>query len=304
MAVMTAMIYGQSGTGKTSLLAAIAKYLAQLLPGTRSRAVTCEEYPALKASEHVDVWPVDGRKFPFETLQQAVEGWWPADPADPLSVPLPPKDKLRGINAYFFEGTATMGDFMLGGYSFGGLSARIGRGEKIGTEEGAFRFDENTIHVGGVSRSHYHLVQKRMLDLIICSRRLPTLVFWTGHEIRVTDDSRPGFFFIGVEVVGQAATHYINRNVANVFHLTNPPSGVKQGGELIPEYKLYVQDHYPTVGDLTTPFKAKIQVPDQASLKDCHPIKGTVDQMASSLLTLLTTSGGLNLQSLATNKGA
>jgi hypothetical protein len=284
------MVYGDSGTGKTSLLAALAKQLN----GT-TRVVTCEEHPALLNVPNIQVWPIGLRPFPFESLQQAVEGWWPLNPQDPKSKLFPPTDETWAtVRSVMFEGTATFSDYLMGGYAYGGLAARIGRGEKVGTGDETFRFDEGTVHVGGVGRSHYLLVQKRMMDLIVTSRRLPTIVMWTAHEIRLEDDSRPGFYFVGPEVAGKAATYYINRNYANVWHLASS-AGPKVNGEAIPEYSLYVQDHYPRIGDIQTPYKAKIQIDGVHQSKLPHPIKGDSTKMASSLIALLKEYGPIDL---------
>jgi len=267
MAHSVTLAYGETLHGKTSFLDSVMQYLLKQNPNTRARLATCENFDSLQPwidAKVLDVWQLDQRDEPFDTIALASLGYWPIDPTDPTSKLLPPEKQkdFSMVEARFFEGMATYCDFMMGGYAKGGLAARSGRGERIGPAEETISFTDGGQKVGGNPRTHYNIAQRWIHGAVTNSKKLPGHVIWTSHEV-VAKDDRSQKPILGPELVGTAATSSATRWFGNTIHVLRVDKRIPatQGREtaLVSEYRLYLKAHYsdeiPTI-----PYKAVLRV--------------------------------------------
>lgn len=256
----TVLIYGGSGTGKSSLIAALAEHF--LADGLTVKAAIAEESAPLKRvkSEKFSMWNLGLREHPFDAVRFASQGFWPQILEDP-------KSKLVHTSAdvWLFEGLSTMGDLCLGATVSGGLAARYAEERGTGLEEKNVRFTDGQMKIGGNPQSHYGTVQRWMLDSMAVSRKLPGIKVWTAHELRVNDEKtmQP---IVGPQIVGEAKTKTddIPRLFANVFHcgIKLEKKEVKGYGVVpIPVHRLYLSTHADELLK-TMMYKAKSELPD------------------------------------------
>jgi hypothetical protein len=273
MALSHNCIYGNSGVGKTTLIAQIIRYFFDNF-GCRSKVMTCDNMAPLKrvVSDGIaQVWNINERDYPFQTSEMAVQGFWPEDINDPES-DLTQRNDYDQYPLRFYEGLSTVGEYMLGSYAKGALAQRAGSNQRVGpgTRPGEDTISfmdgkKKTTPVGGNSRSHYNVVQRAVHKLVIMSYRLPVHVWWSAHEIKAAKDEygtpHPNF---GPEVVGTAFTPKTPRWFDNMLHLAiEPPKvGDKKGLRGAGDRKIFLTDHYdPLIPNI--PFKAKIGVPPE-----------------------------------------
>ena len=273
MALSHVGLYGNSGVGKTTLIAQIIRWFNETY-GFKSKVLTCDNQAPLRRvidDGIAQVWNINERDYPFETTEMAVQGYWPEELSDPTS-DLVRLDDYKEYPLRFYEGLSTYGEYMIGSYAIGGLAQRAGSNQRVGpgTRPGEDTISfmdgkKKTTPVGGNSRSHYNVVQRAVHKLVIMSYRLPVHVFWSAHEIKATKDEygtpHPNF---GPEVVGSAMTPKTPRWFDTLMHLAIEPqkTGVSKGLRGSGIRKIYLTDHYdPNIPNI--PFKAKVGVPPE-----------------------------------------
>lgn len=244
--------YGETLHGKTSALSSVLKWGVSQKKNFKARLYTAENWetlePWVKAGV-LDVWQIDQRQEPFDTIAQASLGYWPEDPEDPESKVIAPakQEDFKAIDAWFFEGMATFCDFMMGNFAYGGLAARSGRGERIGPAEDTISFKDGDCKVGGNPRTHYNIAQRWIHSAVTNSKKLPGHKIWTSHEV-VAKDDRSQKPILGPELVGTAATSQSTRWFGNTIHVlrvdTKVSSGAGKEASLKSEYRLYLKPHY------------------------------------------------------------
>ena len=269
--------YGDSLWGKTTFLGSVLHYGLSKNPNFRARLYTAENYDALEPwikAGILEVWAIDTRENPFDTVFQAAQGWFPIEPNNPTSAVRPPSVKdLEEISVWLYEGMATFCDFMMGSYAKGGLAARSGRGERIGPAEETVSFVDGASKIGGNPRTHYNIVQRWMHGAVKQSKKLPGHVIWTSHEVVAKDDrtQRP---ILGPELVGTAATSTCTRWFGNTIHVMRVDSKDKGKGKetsLTSEYRLYLKPHY-SVDSPNIPYKAVLRVPAEVPQEEVEKI--------------------------------
>ncbi len=250
MALFSACVYGESGRGKSSLAGKLVKWVREnVLSDAIAKVYTCEHdsaYNELVNDGFVKIWNLNTRQTPFETIDAASQGAWPKDVDDPMS-PLVFPDLKKGLGneiIHIYEGISTFGEFMGGGYALGGLSARAGRGERIGPAEETIKFSDGSKGVGGNARSHYNVVQNAIEGAVKLSHKLPVFNLWTAHEIKSKNDL--GYPIVGPEVFGQKQTQYVPRWFANQLHLSinQKTKQTKEGPVLDLEYRMWLKPHF------------------------------------------------------------
>jgi hypothetical protein len=257
-------VYGDTLHGKTTFLDSVMRYCLARDPKFKARLYTCSNYevlvPWVKAGV-LEVWQIDTRQEPFDTVIQAAQGWWPDDPSDPTSKVRP---SVEGIGAWFFEELSTFCDYMMGGYVRGGLAARAGRNERIGPAEETVSFVDGSSRVGGNPRTHYNIVQRWIHGAVVQSRKLPGHVVWTSHETVAKDERRMDRLILGPELVGTAATAAATRWFGSTIHALRVDRKVSEKDPRIQsEYRLYLKPHFsPEIP--TVPYKAALRVPAEA----------------------------------------
>ncbi len=243
------LCYSAFGCGKTTLWAELFK---QLRTGDeKMRIYTAEHANSIQADIDtglVEVWKLNTRDHPFDTLRMACKGWWPEDPADPDSRILPPTPETwvkYPFRAY--EGMATFSNYLATNHSIGGLLQRAANGESIGFDEGGkVQFDDGGTSVGGSTRTTYGIIQKEIQGLIQVSQRRPGYVFWSTHEDTIFQKGTGLPLFSGPEVFGGALTSSIGREFADVWRISPVTTNLQDAAgnvRSVTERRLYVKDH-------------------------------------------------------------
>ncbi len=261
-------IYGDFGTGKTTLAIRLAKKL--LSNGEKVRLVTAENTMSIK--EHIDsgfveVFHVEGRDHPFDTLRKAVDGWWPIEPHKPEVSKLvaPTAATFEEYPLWMYEGTTTLSSYLDDNLVLGGLRQRSADGESIGINEpNKIRFTDGDVTVGGNSQVSYGIIQSEMVSLIKRSQRLRSYTIWTSHSDiiyqQIVVNGRPAQgrpLYGGPEVFGGALTGSIGKEFADVWRIGT--TEVEVEGTKYTERRLYVKEHR----DSDIPWKAKNSAGDE-----------------------------------------
>jgi GTPase SAR1 family protein len=277
----TELVYGRSGSGKTSWLLKLARYL-YLKTGKRARwylgdgggeTITCTGWA--DPGGFIDLWPYIIRNNPMETTQLICEGCWPEEPMNPKTKMIPPTmQDLDEVGLWVFEGTTVMSDYMMGDKE-GGLAWRMAKGETLNQDQ-SFRFKDGDILFGGNARTHYGFVQRKMLDLIGRTTRLPGVKYWTAHEVKVDDtENREAIF--GPDVCGQKLTTRIGGSFGNTIHLhvahvekTVTDAVTKKAVKTIEEeFRAYTRTHYDPDGQTQAKYYANTRM--DARVREAYP---------------------------------
>lgn len=256
--LLSTLIYGHPGSGKTTYLNQLADILLEAWPSKIIRLVTAEESAPLLskiAGGKIQCWHLDRMRYPFEALRFASQGYWPLKLDDPLSkYSAPSPETWEKVSATFFEGASSFGDYLLGSQAYGGLAARTARGEKLGLDEKTVNFQDGSVLVGGNNRSQYNTVQSDVLACIGYSRQLPCTLVWTAHQDQFVP-AQGNESIIGPVIVGTAKMPAIIRAFGNVLHAYTCMAPDPKG-----EKRLYLTDHYWAMNP-TVPMRARTQLP-------------------------------------------
>lgn len=264
----TELIYGRSRSGKTTWLLKLARYIF-LKTGQRTRwylgdggGETITNTGWADPSGFIDLYPYTIRNNPIETSQLICEGYYPEDIMNPKTRLLPPTpEDFAKIGLWVYEGLTAMSDYIMGDKE-GGLADRMAKGETLNKDD-SFRFQDGSIKVGGNSRTHYGFTQRKMLDLIGRTMRLPSIKYWTAHELKVEDqDYREAIY--GPDIVGTKLTPRIGANFGNTIHMhvahieteridEQTKKKVKQMNE---QFRAYVRTHFDPDGQTTAKYYA------------------------------------------------
>ncbi len=296
------LAYGQGGMGKSTLAARAAAYLWKT-EGLRARVVNADgggtesAFSPLIAAGAAEVWHIDqwDEKALFSNLDQATQGFWPADPLTPGSPLLPPTrdwkpcpfcaadsgGKGLGMVATcatcgkpFPPGTFLKqkrelinGAEQVGIYVFEGIS-RFGelllqRLKKIDPSGGNSISEEN-FKISSPGQAHYLMAQSYMGQFVGNTRRIPVpLTFWTALEMRSDEDGKPIY---GPKGPGKALTAAMIPWFTDVLHIDGfqkKLNGVtqkdKDGVEVL-ERRMFIAPHFPP-DNPSQRFAAKTSVP-------------------------------------------
>lgn len=279
------LVYGISGSGKTSFYERVARYLWQK-EGKRTRWLlgdgggrTLEASGAWVPSDpargfvdvmHYHLWP-----HPFKTTAKLCEGWFPADPSKAGSELLPPSaDTWNEVGAVIIEGVNTMGDYLMGSNP-GGLADRAskdGQTYKSGDKDQLIKFDDGGFGVAGNVPTHYMMGQARMLENIQRTEGIPVFVGWTAHECEVYEGKGDNkrLVYVGPDAVGQALTKRIGASFGHTLHLVKVPVRTKVQDPTLKrevtvnnhEHRAYLRDHFDPQGLHQAPCFANARVPE------------------------------------------
>lgn len=252
----TELVYGRSRAGKTTWLLRLARYLF-LKTGKRTRwylgdgggeTITITGWA--DPGGFIDLYMYPFRDNPMETSQLICEGYWPEDPLDPKTrLIMTPAETLGNIGLWVYEGLTVMSDYMMGERE-GGLANRMAKGEMLNKDD-SFRFKDGQILFGGNARTHYGFVQRKILDLIGRTMRLPGIKYWTAHELKV-DDTEYRESIYGPDVVGQKLTPRIGANFGNTIHMqvahvekeVEDPTTKRKVKQIVEEFRAYTRTHF------------------------------------------------------------
>lgn len=279
MAKLSLCVYSDPGKGKSTFIVELLDWLREHgLPEAKARIATVEHtgtYDEAVADGKVELWDMNTREEPFETVDAAAHGLWPE------KNPENPKDKLIKTDFNQFpllaiEGISTIADYVGGSYVRGGLASRSGRKERIGPAEETISFTDGGLAIGGNPRSHYNIVQQFIRGAVANSHKLPVYLVWTAHEQKAKDD-KTGLPIVGPEVFGNKATQHVSRWFSNMIYLSSRPydrkiEQVVNGKKevvTIPdnEYFLWLKEHYePSMPGIAIKARNQFGARNQASV--------------------------------------
>ena len=255
-------VYGAFGAGKTAFLGELIQEL--LPPGTRARVITAEHYNTIQSLVYdkdtnpngiIEVWKVNTRPHPFETMRFAVDGFWPEnvnDPSSPLIAPTAETWAKYPIRVH--EGMATVCQYLASNQVEGGLLDRAGKGDIIGPVQEHIQFQDGETGIGGMCWAHYNIGQRELVGLVQRSQKYPGYSIWSSHE---DDGKERNSRIVGPEVIGSALTGSIGREFADLWRVAGVPFDYGEGADKrrFIERRLYVKEHFDQNGG--GPYKAK-----------------------------------------------
>lgn len=210
MAKSTLLIFGDSGTFKTSNLGLAAKYIYRKTRGKQVRLVTAEQFRPilhLVTAGLIDVCSVTRSNNPLVTLRKLSYGWWMDETGQKL---VPPKGKLEDtVGGYLIEGTTSISDILM-------EDARD-KQRQLG-QQPVGKFMEEDEKFCNNPLDHYGFVQREMLARIRSFAALTVdYVIFTGHEAKGEEEvSRSPIR--GPGLTGTAATDKVGKEVGSLIH--------------------------------------------------------------------------------------
>jgi hypothetical protein len=276
------LVYAPSGVGKTTWWLGLAIDLFERT-GLKTRCYIGdgggETITVSGVEDFVEVCNYALWNEPFSVSQAACDGWWPQEPENPASKWMPPGVGLgQTYGLFVFEGLTVMSDYMMGDRQ-GGLANRMSQGQSLNKDE-SFRIEEkgevlaskipHKPAFGGNARTHYMLVQRRILDLVQRSAALPGITYWTAHErIGSEDPNLGGGKLIGPDVCGEALTSRIGASFGNTIHLmavsqrskVKDPLTGREVDRFSLERRAYTRRHMDPEGRHMTPYYANTRLP-------------------------------------------
>lgn len=270
------LVYGESGSGKTSWALELAQYFwlkhrkrTRWYLGDGGGETIKQLLTSFGEDRFIDIWEYQNWKNPFDTAQKMVLGGWPEDLSDPSSkviVPLDYSTISSEFGLFVYEGLTVISDYMMGDIE-GGLAWRMAKGEML-NEDKSFRFVDGDLKIGGNARTHYGLVQRRIPALLRANERVPVFKLWTAHEMKAEDDTS-NEKVIGPDVVGKALTAKIMGSFGHTVHLTKAakrikkkdPATGKEIEEIVAERRAYTESHYDPNGNHFAKYLANVRIP-------------------------------------------
>lgn len=215
------VIYGPTGTYKTTAIAHMARYYAEtvgkatlLLSADGGGWGPCDEEVA---AGMIRPFRVDTATIPLPMIRKASQGYWPRNPEEPdISkvdfVPIPWDD----IGAIAVEGITSIGTMLMrhcadktlktGEEATSKFSMPIMVNGQLATETFA-----------GNSKGHYQFVQNQLYGMVMNFISLPCkYVLFTAHEKRSEDDDRSTIY--GIAAPGKAITPLIPTWLGDCIH--------------------------------------------------------------------------------------
>lgn len=240
------LLYGESGTTKTSRLGDIAEYLFKRY-GKRSRLITADTggWEVIEDLVRTDDNPdgiidafalVQHRTNLYETMQKLCLGFWPEDPRDPQSRLLPPtQNGLKEFSGVFYEGLTSWCDIAMNTNVTDLEHVRVPRSEAE---------KENLIESGEFKRrfssqTDYGSIQEFIAACVRDSGMLPMAkVVWTALEQKGEDDQKKPV--LGPDIIGRKATGKCGPWFGNLIHIDLVPVNVEVPDPINPAKKIVV----------------------------------------------------------------
>lgn len=251
----TLLIYGETGTYKTSNIGRFARYMYEKT-GKPTRLISADGGGWMPVQAEIDAGIIDALRIveaeqPLPLLRKLGQGYWPIEGKLQLS-------DLGGVGAYCIEGLTSISMLL--------LRHLVKTGRKV-SEEVIGKFEEE-IEVDGrrvkesfsaPSRSHYGFIQNFVLDMLASFRALPVeRVLFTAHEGKGSDDITNQMVY-GPATVGKAITDKLPAEVGDLLHFYAVPVG-SPTSKL--EVRCYLDKHPDTQTRILWPSKARLQ-PEQ-----------------------------------------
>lgn len=221
----TALIYGDSGIGKTANLQLLAEYFLALYPGTKGRLITADGGGAapflqtgLIESGKIQMLNMAASDLAYAEINALSEGKWPHDGKSGCRDWFT-KDNIEKekISFYFIEGLESFGQLLLSHMAHQ-TSGRAGF--KLSwnfSEEGG---GGESYTVGGLDQGHYGIVQSELTRMHKKGfSQLPVQwIVWTSKVARGEEDRTRETIF-GPAIVGKAKTSTISGDFGDCLHM-------------------------------------------------------------------------------------
>lgn len=212
----TLLIYGDSGTYKSSNLGELAEYLFERY-GLISRLITADSGVS-PMQEQIDRgviihWDLTTAKNPMGLFKKALRGYWPdklvKGKADEGTFRLNSPAELSQFGGYFIEGLTRIADVMMQDLR----DKRRDTGEPLQA-----KFEDGGVSFAQASRGTYGFVQTYTQDWVGELKALPVpWVIVTAHEGKGEDGVSKKTIF-GPAIVGKAATDKVCGWFENSVH--------------------------------------------------------------------------------------
>lgn len=220
----TTLIFGKTGSGKTTSLGEAAKYLYKKTGGRIGRWI-CSDKGGWKPAQGiadagiVEVYNiVDEPNMPV-LIHKLARGYWPTaleQGQRPKGVKLAPptEESMKNVGFYFYEGlTSTAEELMkylrdrqipIGGDAVGKFTVKDEDGKDV-------LFCANNM-------KHYDWVQGEMMVVLseLTALPVPNVIISANEAAGTDDDSRDTIR--GPQVIGKAATARVGKNVGDCIH--------------------------------------------------------------------------------------
>lgn len=212
----TALIYGDTGIGKTANLKQLAEYLLKMYKGSVVRLLSNDaggytpfRQSGLIEAGSVKVHDMTNSDFLYAELNHASRGYWPlgGNKWAPWKEP---------TCCYMIEGLESCGENLLSHLSHQ-TSGRAGFKHSWSYDE---EFDGTTYAVGGLDRGHFGIVQSELLRMHRKGfANLPCpWVIWTSKVGRGSEQQTKETIY-GPAMVGSAQTEKLPGSFGDCLHL-------------------------------------------------------------------------------------
>lgn len=264
------LIYGATGSTKTSRLGDIAEYVMRRYQQP-SRLISADPggWEPIEGLVHEGIIKpfavIQHRRDIYETMAKLCLGYWPANPEDAQSPLLPPKQNgLQNIGAILIEGLTSWCDILMHVNLTDMQRVKVPempKDSQVTSGEYVRRFS---------GRSDYGGIQDTIADFVRDSGTIPVKrVVWTALENMDAEDEskRPTY---GPDLIGKKATARCGPWFGNMFHLMKTPVRVErpdpvEASKKITVVKLkpmvYLCDHINPDDPRKIPWPAKTRAP-------------------------------------------
>ena len=287
-------LIGLTGSGKTVQVGEFARYLFE---ETRQRTLLhVIDRGGLKAIDHlvkrnivVPVYYPEDRD-PFLWIDRAAKGFVPHSSGK--WIPIPPE--LR-IGAVAFDSATGMGEetkrriqeSQAGGAPIGPAAYKFTIREVIERGDGT-EADEYSMTVGTTDKSHFGIMQDRIVGAMWQSMRLPYHLIWTANLRRVDQDDETKAPILGADLSGKALVGISPRWFNYTFYLST--KSVLNAANI---HRLYIEAHLDQdmgvsqiVGNGRIPLAGSDKVPVPSFIEPASLVR------ALSVLTLRQVAAG------------
>lgn len=268
------MIYGETGSTKTSRLGDAAEYIMRRY-AKRSRLVSADPGGWEPIQSLIDDGTVEAfalvpeRKNLIEAMQKLTQGWWPANVNDPQSELKPPA--MAEVGCVMFESATSWCGLMLQTYA-GEVQWNEATKSISATNVRVPEMPKDSFIKSGsyvrrfFGRSDYGGVQSSIAEFIRNSGMLPVhKVIWTALETQGKDEAKRPVY--GPDFAGQALTGVCGPWFGNLLHLDFVPqeSTVQVGGKAMkvvkPQPFLFLRNHIDPADQYGLVYPAKVRAP-------------------------------------------
>lgn len=262
------MMYGQSGSTKTSQLYHLAKYILKLT-GKKIRMIHGDpggyapfEDSGLIASGRVEVFDFSYRQLALADIRRLSEGYWPRKNKDgqeyfrsePVCMTTP--EQWSGIGAYLIEGMTSLGEL---------LKTHISnQREGVGFKE-SWKYEEDGYTLTGLQPGHYDLIQKEVYARHVQGFAMLPIEYlvWTAL-VGKGEDKQSRVTFYGPQIVGNAATPRAPTWFLDCLHLSKERWKDAKTGENREGMVAWFTQHNDVSqelgGSLGAPYPAKVRI--------------------------------------------